>query len=150
MPQTIWSPETLTGVPEMDELHRHLFTAIDDMANTADSEFCAGYEKFVFQLERVFRKEEQWMDEVDFPAFRAHEEQHARVLSGLHAIHGRVTAGDAKSGREAIEKLLPQWFAFHISTMDMVLACAIQVAESDTVSGSAYRTVQAAPYALAP
>ncbi|MEN3295907.1 MAG: hypothetical protein V7642_5160, partial [Burkholderiales bacterium] len=53
-------------------------------------------------------------------------------------------------GREAIEKLLPQWFAFHISTMDMALACAMQVAELDTALTSAYRTTVPAPYALAP
>jgi hemerythrin len=150
MPQTICSPETLTGVPELDELHRDLFTAMDGLANAADPEFCTGYEKFIFQLEQAFRKEEEWMDDVDFPAFRAHQEQHARVLSGLHAIYARVTGGDAKLGREAIEKLLPQWFAFHISTMDMALACAMQVAELDTVPTSAYRTTQTAPYALAP
>jgi hemerythrin len=154
MHETTWSPETLSGVPEMDELHSKLFAALDGLASAAEHDFCANYEAFVSQLELAFRKEEQWMDDIDFPAFRAHQEQHARVLGGLHAIHGRVRGGDIKLGREVVEKLLPQWFAFHISTMDEALALAMQLAQSEAeveVPPAAYRNIQAAaPYALAP
>jgi hypothetical protein len=73
------------------------------------------------------------------------------VLGGLHAIHGRVEEGDIKLGREVAEKLLPQWFAFHISTMDEAFALAMQVAQSEAAPPAAYRDIQAtAPYALTP
>jgi hemerythrin-like metal-binding protein len=152
MHETTWSQEALSGVPEMDELHRNLFAALDGLAAAADHDFCGRYEAFVSQLELAFRSEEQWMDDIDFPAFRAHQEQHARVLGGLHAIHGRVVGGDIKLGREVVEKLLPQWFAFHISTMDEALAFAMQLAELEAaVPPAAYRNMQAAaPYALSP
>lgn len=147
MPETTW----LSGVPEMDELHHNLFAALDRLAAAADHEFCAGYEAFVSQLELAFRTEEQWMDDIDFPAFRGHQEQHARVLGGLHAAHARVTGGDITLGREVVEKLLPQWFAFHISTMDEALALAMQVTQLEAVPPAVYRNMQAAaPYALSP
>ncbi|MDB5772341.1 MAG: hypothetical protein V7606_4158 [Burkholderiales bacterium] len=147
MQETTW----LSGVPEMDELHRNLTAALDRLAAAADHEFRAGFEAFVSQLELAFRMEEQWMDDIDFPAFRVHQEQHARVLGGLHAIHARVSSGDIKLGREAVENLLPQWFAFHIATMDEALALAMQVAKAETMSPGAYSNMQTdAPYALSP
>lgn len=149
MHETTWPLEPVSGVPELDQLHRDLFAAMGRLACAADHDFCAGYEDFVSQLELAFRTEEQWMDDIDFPAFKVHQEQHARVLGGLHAIHGSIVGGDIKLGRDVVEKLLPQWFAFHISTMDEALAVAMQLAQSETMPPAAYRNIQAmAPYAL--
>ncbi|MDF3036874.1 MAG: hypothetical protein K0S28_2148, partial [Paucimonas sp.] len=44
-----------------------------------------------------------------------------------HHVHSRVLDGDLATGRETVETLLPQWFAFHISTMDMALAASMQM-----------------------
>jgi hemerythrin len=65
------------------------------------------------------------MEETEFPGIKTHREQHARVLSALHHIHPQVTSGNAVLGRKVIEDLLPQWLAFHISTMDMAWAMQI-------------------------
>jgi hemerythrin len=151
MHETTWASETMSGVPELDQLHRNLFAALDRLASATDEDFCAGYDDFVSQLEHAFRMEEEWMDDIDFPVFKVHQEQHARVLGGLHATHGRIEEGDVKLGREVVEKLLPQWFALHISTMDEALALAMQVAQAEAVLPAAYGNTQATtPYALTP
>ena len=111
----------------MDTLHHDLFTVLDELSGIDDRAFPEGYRALVCKVERVFRTEEQWMEDTDFPAMRSHQEQHARVLGGLHNVHRRVMNGEIDVGREVVEHLLPQWLAFHISTMDSTLAVAIQL-----------------------
>jgi hemerythrin len=116
----------------MDQLHHDLFTALDELSGVTDHEFQEGYGSLVSKLERAFRSEEQWMEESDFPAMRIHQEQHARVLGGLHNVHVRVMSGDLEIGRKVVSDLLPQWLAFHISTMDTALAVAMQMTRVTT------------------
>ena len=120
-------PTFSSGEPAMDQLHHDLFTALDELSDVTDREFQEGYGMLVGKLERAFRSEEQWMEDSDFPAMRVHQEQHARVLGGLHNVHVRVMNGDLEIGRKVIAELLPQWLAFHISTMDTALAVAMQM-----------------------
>lgn len=115
-----------TGVTEMDQLHFDFFETLSQLSALPDDEFALGFRGFVHHAEKAFAKEEQWMEDSDFPADKSHREQHARVLSALHHVHSRVLAGDITTGRETVETLLPHWFAFHISTMDMALASAMQ------------------------
>lgn len=129
MPEKMLAIDMSTGVPEMDRLHYDFFEALSALAALPDSEFALGFRGFVCHAERAFYREEQWMENSDFAADKSHREQHARVLSALHHVHSRILAGDIATGRETIETLLPQWFAFHISTMDMALAAAMQVSE---------------------
>jgi hemerythrin len=133
MLQAILPPEMSTGVAAMDELHRDFFEALIGLSSTSAKEFEARYGAFVSKAEHVFSTEEQWMEEIDFPIIKSHREQHARVLSALHHVHSRVMNGDLMTGREVVEKLLPQWFVFHISTMDVALAAAMQIGDIDVM-----------------
>lgn len=112
----------------MDKLHRELFDEIDKLSAAPDHAFCDGYKTLVAQFERSFLQEEQWMDEIDFPELGIHQEMHARALGALHRAYGRILGGDLQIGREVVEKLLPQWFAFHVSAMDAPLGAALQSA----------------------
>lgn len=127
MPHSALLITTLHGLPAMDRLHHELFATLDEVSCAADHEFPEGYGKLVQKVEHVFRKEEEWMDNVHFPAMRTHQEQHARVLGGLHNVHMRVMDGDLQVGRKVVDDLLPQWLAFHVSTMDTALAVAMQM-----------------------
>jgi hemerythrin-like metal-binding protein len=129
MLETILPVDMSTGVAEMDRLHFDFFEALGELAALPDDEFVLGFRGFVRHAERSFAREEQWMEDTDFAADKSHREQHARVLSALHHVYSRVLAGDIATGRTTVEVLLPQWFAFHISTMDMALAAAMQVSE---------------------
>lgn len=127
MPPTSYHPDNSSGVPIMDQLHRDLFESLDRLSISKDSEFANGYKVLVSQVEQVFRKEQQWMEEISFPSLKAHQEQHARVLGALHNVHAYVMEGELTLGREVVTNLFPQWFAFHISTMDRSLALAMQM-----------------------
>lgn len=126
-----WIPDISSGVPTMDRLHHDLFSAIDDLACSEDHEFSAHYADFVSKIERAFREEEQWMEDIDYPILGIHQEQHARVLSALHHVHSQMMNGNLPLGRKLVEELLPQWLVFHISTMDTPFAVAMQLAQSE-------------------
>lgn len=76
------------------------------------------------------------MERIDFAGLRAHREQHARVLGGLHRADPYVRRGDVALGREAVA-LLPQWFLLHQSTMDMALALALDLAGQSVPTAAA-------------
>jgi hemerythrin-like metal-binding protein len=123
-----WVPDMSSGASPMNHLHHELFQALDALTSSEDREFGARYTEFVGKVERTFREEEQWMDDLDFPGFAVHQEQHARVLAALHNIHTQVMTGKLELGRQLAEELLPQWLAFHISTMDAGYVATMQVA----------------------
>lgn len=127
MLESIASTDMSSGVADMDQLHFDFFEALGALASLGDQEFAVGFREFVRYAEHAFAKEETWMEAVNFAADKSHREQHARVLSALHHVYSRVLGGDLVIGRETIETLLPQWFAFHIATMDMTLAAAMQI-----------------------
>lgn len=122
-----WSEEMALGVPAIDAAHKALLDALFFLSSAPDPQFAAGYFALVAQFERDFREEEDLMEKIRFPDRRGHREQHARVLNGLHDVDPYVTHGDFEPGREAI-KQLPRWFLLHLSTMDLALAVALDLA----------------------
>lgn len=126
MLNTTWPSDEPLGVIALDRLHDDLFGMLDKLSSAQDHEFGNGYSALVQQMEHAFETEERWMEEIDFQSLKVHREQHARVLGALHNVNCRVMNGELGVGREVVRELLPQWFAFHISTMDATLARSMQ------------------------
>lgn len=129
-----------SGVPALDRLHYDIYKALDAVSASSDNEFSERYGAFVYQVERTFREEERWMEEIDPIVMRHHQEQHARVLGALHNTHLRVMNGEIQLGREVTDQLLPQWFALHRSTMDATLAFAISLSSLEQEANKASNT----------
>jgi hemerythrin len=124
-------PEIPSGVPAIDRLHQDLLDALGTVTKVSDQEFCNEYLAFTKKLERVFRQEEEWMEEIDFAGIKSHQEQHARVLGALHNTFTQVLNGDLPLGRRVVNNLLPQWLLFHMATMDAALAFGIELARAE-------------------
>lgn len=132
--QTIhWDENMTLGVPEMDSAHEAFLAELGELLNLPDDQFPAAFFAMIGKVECDFREEELLMEDIDYPGLQGHREQHARVLSALHHVAPHVMEGDIALGREAAE-LLPQWFLFHLSTMDTALAFALDVEGADTGS----------------
>lgn len=132
--QTIhWDENMTLGVPEMDSAHEAFLAELGELLNLPDDQFPAAFFAMIGKVECDFREEEILMEDIDYPGLQGHREQHARVLSALHHVAPHVMEGDIALGREAAE-LLPQWFLFHLSTMDTALAFALDVEGTDTGS----------------
>lgn len=112
----------------MDALHHDVVVALTRLTTAVDREFREGYDTLLHKVERIFRAEERWMEEINFPELKHHREQHASILGDL--LHGRaqIASGDTQFGRNIIENLLPEWLHLHSSTMDSALARELRVA----------------------
>jgi len=129
--QTIkWSQDMSLGVPEMDQAHKAFLEELTALLTVSDEQFGSPFLSLVARIERDFREEEDLMEDLDYLGITGHREQHARILGALHQIASRVMEGDIALGREALA-LLPQWFMFHLSTMDTALAFALDVEKED-------------------
>jgi hemerythrin len=134
MQQDILFSAMSTGVTAIDDLHRDFADAMQQLACAQDHAFEEQYCAFVKKAERAFSIEEHWMEEINCPLLRSHREQHARVLGALHNVHSRVMDGNIELGREVAGKLLPQWFAFHVATMDVALAAMLAAEKTEIVT----------------
>ncbi|HYD61233.1 MAG TPA: hemerythrin domain-containing protein [Noviherbaspirillum sp.] len=129
--QTIkWSQDMSLGVSGMDDAHREFLDELTGLLTTPDHMFAPAFMRLVERIEKDFHEEEELMEEIDYPGLQGHREQHARVLGALHHVAPHVMDGDLSLGREAAE-LLPQWFLFHLSTMDTALAFALDLDGGD-------------------
>lgn len=125
--QTIkWSPEMSLGIKGMDAAHKEFLEDLAELLTMPDERFAEAFMQLIGKVEKDFHEEEDLMEEMDYPGLPGHREQHARVLGALHHVAPHVMSGDIGLGREAAE-LLPQWFLFHLSTMDTALAFALDL-----------------------
>ena len=125
--QTIdWSQEMSLGVPEIDDAHKLFLEDMAHVLTAPDESFVPAFLALVAKVEADFHEEETLMEQIEYPGLHGHREQHARVLGALHHVVPHVMDGDIALGREAVE-LLPQWFLFHLSTMDTALAFALDL-----------------------
>ncbi|OGB20940.1 MAG: hypothetical protein A3I66_19515 [Burkholderiales bacterium RIFCSPLOWO2_02_FULL_57_36] len=134
MSNSLWSSETSLGISSLDEPHKALLDKLAQLQSVSDADFSAHYASLVARVENDFREEEELMEQIDFPGLRCHREEHAKLLGGLHHAAAAVMEGDVALGRRAIE-LLPQWFVFHISTMDTALSFALQFRDEEQHNG---------------
>lgn len=126
MGKLAWSAQMSLGVPAMDDAHRAFVDELARLQFAPAPEFSTGYFALIGEMERDFRDEETLMESIEFPALQSHREQHARVLGALHHLAPEVMRGEFESARKAIE-LLPQWFQFHLETMDTAVAVALDL-----------------------
>ena len=121
-----WSQDMSLGVKDMDDAHKEFFEDLTALLTMPDEEFAPAFMCLIEKVEKDFHEEEVLMEEMDYAGLQGHREQHARVLGALHHVAPHVMNGDLNLGREAAE-LLPQWFLFHLSTMDTALAFALDL-----------------------
>lgn len=126
MQKVEWSRDMALGIPSVDESHKELLQRLNELLAAPDESFGPGFLSMVAEFEADFQEEEKLMEDIDYPGICGHREQHARLLGALHHIASHVMSGDVALGREAAE-LLPQWFQFHMSTMDTALAFALDL-----------------------
>jgi methyl-accepting chemotaxis protein len=124
-----WSSRMALGMPDIDNAHQAFIAQLEQLLSAPDDAFESGLYALISAMETDFRQEEALMEEIDFPGIRMHREQHARVLSALHHVVPQVMQGDHAQARKVIE-LIPQWFLFHLTTMDATMVVALELAST--------------------
>lgn len=118
----LWSERLATGIPSIDRQHQQLFT----MVNQLHESFLQGdpreqvAESLAFLLEFTedhFQAEEDHMQRLGYPGYRAHVEDHARLAAQVRALKGEQDAGQPVI--EAVTTLLSTWLNHHIFEVDL-------------------------------
>ena len=129
MKTVTWSTKLLLGVPEMDSAHKALVDELERLGSASDEHFVDGFFALIAALEHDFQEEEALIKLINFPDPQTHRADHARALNALRHVSPRVRQGDIAAGREVL-KQLPQWFLNHLTTLDLMLAVALDMAKS--------------------
>ena len=122
-----WCAQMSLGMPAIDEAHKAFLDELGALANAGREQLVAGFDGLIVLMERDFREEEALMEKIAFPALRSHREQHGRALDGLKQACPYINAGDLDVGHATIAQLT-RWFLIHLSTMDLALAVALEMA----------------------
>lgn len=122
-----WCAEMALGVPEVDAAHEAFLGELGRLADAPAQALASGVAALITLMEQDFRAEEALMEEIAFPGLRSHRQHHALALEGLHQAHDYIDAGDVAFGHATIAQL-SRWFLIHLSTMDLALAVALDIA----------------------
>jgi hemerythrin len=129
MTTVTWSTKLLLGVPAMDEAHKCLVDELERLSSASDEDFPDGFFALIAALEHDFKEEEALIELINFPDPQTHRADHERALNGLLHVSPLVRQGDIAAGRKVVTQL-PQWFLNHLSTLDLMLAIALDMANS--------------------
>ena len=106
----------------MDDTHKEFITLLNQLADSADSEFASRFDALISHTTSHFQQEEKLMSESRFPATAEHRDEHLRILGEFRQFKKRVDAGVIVFARDYIRSRMPEWFCLHAATMDSALA----------------------------
>jgi len=127
-PLLTWSKDRVgLGVPVMDGYHQEFLTILAALATMPNSVFVAMFKELLRHTHEHFNQEEVLMKETGYTGLSEHLEEHRRVLNDLEAMLARAERGRLRMPREFIKNHMPEWFQFHLVTMDSALALHLKV-----------------------
>ena len=121
MSRLIWSDALSLDMPVMDEGRRQLVELLGLAHEANDVSVLGRWRDLIAHTQRVFERENRWMDATGSPSCHIHSTQHKVVLQ---VMNEGLTAGE--TGELGPIRLmadeLGQWFANHSQSMDAALA----------------------------
>ncbi len=111
------------GVPELDEDHRIIVALINQLAAAHDLNDTqvveAVLDRLTVYVDEHFRREEAYMESVEFPGLQAHRHVHHALTEKVEQIRLDFFLGnDASVGANTLE-FLKEWLSKHILVEDM-------------------------------
>ncbi len=138
-----WTPAMRLGIDSMDQAHQRLLLALARLESGPDSALPLGLATLIASMEHNFRAEEQLMAAIDYPELARHRLQHRTIIEALRqaapAAQDRDMAASptaAPTAAREIIALMPHWFLFHLTNMDMALSVAAKLADGWTPTRS--------------
>lgn len=127
MPLIEWTPDLTVGIDKIDDQHKRLFQAADDLGEAmwAGKGVAEINRTVAFLLEYTqfhFGDEEELMIRKSYPGLHAQQEAHKKFTHDIKQFERRLSEGQASS-QEAIEVLntVCDWLRNHIRVMDKAL-----------------------------
>ena len=93
-----WRPEYELGITAMDEQHRRIFGAMDELTGAAENDATLVLERLEDLLADHFSDEEALQAAVGYPGREEHAREHAKLLSELSEFMERIRTGVVATG----------------------------------------------------
>lgn len=123
LPVLIWTPDMSVGVPELDQDHRIIVELINQLAAAQNVNDAAVVERvldrLVLYVDEHFRREEEYMESVDFPHLQEHRHIHRALTDKVEQIRLDFFLGKSDSVGASTLAFLTEWLRTHILIEDM-------------------------------
>jgi hemerythrin len=118
-----WNPSYETGLHFIDQEHAALLTRLNTLIellsqNAAVAAWLPALDALIDTVTDHFTHEEQIMDNVGFPGFHAHRQQHQYLLQDLAEFRAKVTAEGSVKDTLATVRFLKFWVLKHMVQED--------------------------------
>ena len=144
-----WSAICETGLQDVDDQHRHLFTITNDFGRLLAAETLrqADLESVLAELlkytEYHFQEEEALMARcgLDQRHVDYHKQQHAAFLEEVQLLHHRMDFTQEETG-QALFDFLINWLVYHILGSDMKMARQVELINASGQPSRAYAAAE--------
>lgn len=125
-----WTADCAVGVRQIDEEHQRLFALAEKMHQA----MLKGEGKAVLQdllaglvayTSYHFAHEEQLMERIGYPGYRAHRAQHEDLRSTAQTMQDRAVSGELTITIEVMQFLM-EWVRQHIASSDCRIAAYVK------------------------
>ncbi|MBI4914136.1 MAG: hemerythrin family protein [Acidobacteria bacterium] len=129
-----WRPRYELGIPLIDEQHKRIFFLLSELmecvAGKRDrAQVSQVLANVMRQTREHFHTEETLMVQMGFPALEGHQEQHKKLMHGLHGLEVRFQEGDASMAM-LVTTFLGGWLRHHINEGDRAYAEFLKAREA--------------------
>lgn len=109
----------------IDQDHEEFVGLILELQQAPNVDFPTKFADLLQHVEQHFERENQLMDQYQFPAIGEHRAEHQRVLSDLKQFKQRVDQGRIPFARAYCKETALNWFNLHVESMDSALVAHI-------------------------
>ena len=125
MPTIHWSSRYETGIPDIDQEHRLLFDAMNELIaafrrGDPRPEVRKVVDVLVNYTMEHLQSEEDWMRDHDFPGLEAHRLEHVAMKATVLGLVQQFEAGEDLTMKVTV--LMADWLQYHLDGSDLALA----------------------------
>lgn len=117
-----WTNEYSVSVPEIDQEHQFLITALNDFYDgivfgSTKEKLIKLVENLVFYTKFHFQHEEELMARLNYPGLEAHKKEHFEFVASVSDFETRLKEGTLQASLE-VTAFLKDWILNHILHSD--------------------------------
>lgn len=125
-----WDDSLSVGIDAIDDDHKKLLTLINNMQTAVFYPTGEAFEReamkdLVEYTKYHFQREEDLMEQHDFPGFEAHKQQHAEMIEKVNSVYAAYEH-DREGTVEELTQFLKTWLVNHINGTDQEYAPFLQ------------------------
>ena len=122
-----WNDSYATGIARIDDQHRTLFGAVNDLhdafrTGAAKAQIGKAIDFLVTYTVEHFRDEEGYMERYGYDGLAAHRAEHQLLLDQVQEFNGKFRTSPDSVRPMEVARFLGDWLTHHIPTFDKAYA----------------------------